>query len=321
MRKIEIIIPIDKIAEVTGLLNKLFYDYTVIEGKTEALLIIFTETGSSKIAIDELKRIGISTSYGRINIIPILGLIPRPSKRADKENKVQSISFEELFQLIEPATHSDFIYITFCIISSIIAALGLIYDNAAVIIGSMLLSPLMGPIIGTSFGTIINDRRMLKRSLLTETTGIILSISIGLILGFSSNIPSPEMIARTNPTLADFGLAIASGIAAGLCFITELSTALVGVAVAASLMPPITNVGLLLTMGHPEYALSSLILFLINFLCINFTCTITFFIAGIKSPVQSKRMEKLTARIFRKHLLIMFFAIILLVLVIVLAVI
>ncbi len=330
MRKIEIIIPKDKIAETSETLNKLFYEFTIIEGETEALLILFTDISGSKTAIEDLKRIGISTAYGRINLLPILGLIPdRPSK-IEKKPKVQSLSYEELHQIIEPTTHPDSLYLIFIVVSAVVAALGLIHDNVAVIIGSMVIAPLLGPIVGTSLGTVTSNRKILKRSLLTEFIGLTLAILIGVLLGFlfaqteqlqGSLTEEPflpaEIILRTKATLADFGLGIASGIAAGLCFVSGVATALVGVAVAASLMPPAANVGVLLALGEVGGAIGALWILLINLLCINFTCTITFFLAGVKSPVQSKRMEKLRARTALKDLLIVFFAMIILALAII----
>ena len=170
------------------------------------------------------------------------------------------------------------------------------YDYVHVIIGAMVISPLLGSIIGTSFGTVTNDRKMLQRSLFTEFIGIIIAVCIGLMLGFAEigvEIP-PNAIMRSfaDPTPADFGLAIASGVAASLCIVSGLATFLVGIAVATSILPPAANVGLLLTMSQPELALGSLIILLINLLCINFVCTITFFVAGVKSPVRSKRMKR-----------------------------
>ncbi|MHA1130816.1 MAG: TIGR00341 family protein [Candidatus Helarchaeota archaeon] len=312
MRKIEIIIPKDKVAETTEILTKLFYDFNIIEGEDEALLIIFSDISSSRTTLDDLKRIGISTTYGRITILPILGLIPPPLKKPEKPPRIQILSFEELMQIIEPQTHPDLLYITFCILSAIIAALGLIYNNVAVIVGSMVIAPLLGPIIGISL-TVVTDKKIIKRSLLTEFIGLSIAVIVGVVLGYvTSSILDPsqltasgslsEMFLRTRASPADFGLGIASGIAAGLCFITGIATALVGVAVAAPLMPPAANVGILLAMGEPSLALGSLIILLINLLCINFTCTITFYLAGIKSPVLSKRMEKLTARSVKRRL-------------------
>jgi uncharacterized hydrophobic protein (TIGR00341 family) len=312
MRKIEIIIPKEKVAETTETLTKLFYDFHIIEGEDEALLIIFTDISGSRATLDDLKKMGISTTYGRITMLPILGLIPPPLKKPEKKPRMQVLSFEELMQIIEPQTHPDLLYLTFCILSAIIAALGLIYNNVAVIVGSMVIAPLLGPIIGTSL-TVVTDKKIIKRSLLTELIGLTIAVVVGVALGFvTSSILDPaelttggslsEMFLRTRASPADFGLGIASGIAAGLCFITGIATALVGVAVAASLMPPAANVGILLAMGEPELALGSLTILLINLLCINFTCTITFYLAGIKAPVLSKRMEKLTARSVKRRL-------------------
>ncbi|MHA1264197.1 MAG: TIGR00341 family protein [Candidatus Helarchaeota archaeon] len=320
MRKIEILIPKDKVMETKETLDRLFYEYNIIEGENEALLIIFTDTSGSKKTIEEMKRIGISTTYGRINILPIAGLIPPYRPKAEKKPRIQSLSYEELYQIIEPTTHPDFLYVIFIVVSAIVAALGLIYNNVAVIIGSMVIAPLLGPIVGTSLGTITNDRNILKRSLLTEFIGLALAIVIGLLLGFLfTPTLTSEMNLRTNATLADFGLGIASGIAAGLCFVSGVATALVGVAVAASLMPPAANVGLLLSMAQFDGALGSLWILLINFACINFTCTITFFLSGVRSPVQSRRMERLAAKTTFKHLIYVLVAIALLAMAIVLA--
>jgi hypothetical protein len=179
MRKIEIIIPKDKITETTETLKKLFYEYSIIEGQTEALLIIVTEAGQSENVIDDLKQIGVSTAYGHINILPVLGLIPHTFKKTGQKSKIKALSFEELYQIIEPQTHSNLLYVIFGIISAIVAALGLMYDYIAVIIGAMVISPLLGPIIGTSFGTITNDRKMMQRSLFTEFIGIIIRVFRG----------------------------------------------------------------------------------------------------------------------------------------------
>ncbi|NVM27620.1 MAG: TIGR00341 family protein [Candidatus Helarchaeota archaeon] len=334
MRKIEIIIPKDKVDETKETLNRLFYEYNIIEGTDEALVIIFTDISGSKTTLEELKRIGISTTYGRINILPIAGLIPPLRGRAEQRPKIQSLSFEELYSIIEPQTHPDLLYIVFIIVSAIVAALGLIYNNVAVIVGSMVIAPLLGPIVGSSLGTVTSNRKILKRGLFTEFVGLTISIMVGLLLGFLFYYVGvlsngefekefggrlSEMFLRTNATLADFGLGIASGIAAGLCFVSGIATALVGVAVAASLMPPAANVGLLLSMGEFGLAVGSLWILLINLLCINFMCTITFFLSGIKSPVQSKRMEKLRARTARKDLLIVLAALIILAAAIILA--
>ena len=317
MRKIEILIPQDKIEETKETLNRLFYEYNIIEGTNEALIIIFTDISGSKTTIEELKRIGISTTYGRMNILPILGLIPPFRGKSEKKPKIQSLSYEELYQIIEPQTHPDLLYLVFIIVSAIVAALGLVYNNVAVIVGSMVIAPLLGPIVGTSLGTVTSDRKILQRSLLTEMVGLTIAIAVGMLLGFLFYYVKvitnaelalqfdgrlSEMFLRTKATLADFGLGIASGIAAGLCFISGVATALVGVAVAASLMPPAANVGLLLSMGEFNLALGSLWILLINLACINFTCTITFFLARVRSPVQSKRMERIAARTTLKHL-------------------
>ncbi len=158
-------------------------------------------------------------------------------------------------------------------LSAIIATLGLLANNVAIIIGAMIIAPLMGPIVGMAYSIAMGNRMLLRRSSLTILKGIILTILASWltasVIGLK-NVDS-EILSRTNPTLIDFGIAMAAG-AAGAFANTRrsISDAIPGVAIAVALVPPLSVIGIGLALGEQEIAVGSLLLFLTNLICIIF---------------------------------------------------
>jgi uncharacterized hydrophobic protein (TIGR00271 family) len=153
------------------------------------------------------------------------------------------------------------------ICSAVLASIGLDISSAAVIIGAMLISPLMGPILGTGMAIGISDRQMLQRSLreLGLATGLSLVASAFYFLISPLGEATPELIARTRPTLLDVGVALFGGVA-GIVAASrkQQSMALPGVAIATALMPPLCTAGFGLATGSPAFFLGAFYLFLIN---------------------------------------------------------
>lgn len=152
--------------------------------------------------------------------------------------------------------------------SIIIASVGLNVNSTAVIIGAMLISPLMGPIIGIGLGLGINDTSLIKKGL----KNLIIMVAISLLASFLYFLATPlklanptELLARTNPTIYDVMIALFGG-AAGILEISrkEKGTVLSGVAIATALMPPLCTAGYGLASGHMNYFLGAIMLFIIN---------------------------------------------------------
>lgn len=152
--------------------------------------------------------------------------------------------------------------------SIIIASVGLNVNSTAVIIGAMLISPLMGPIIGIGLGLGVNDTKLIKVGL----KNLIVMVSISLIASTLYFLLTPlklanptELLARTNPTIYDVIIALFGG-AAGLLEISrkDKGTVLSGVAIATALMPPLCTAGYGLASGTFKYFLGALMLFIIN---------------------------------------------------------
>ncbi|MFY8194499.1 MAG: DUF389 domain-containing protein, partial [Novosphingobium sp.] len=136
-------------------------------------------------------------------------------------------------------------YLFMIAMSAGIAVLGLLLSSPAVVIGAMLLSPLMGPIMALGFALAIGDWAWLKRSALTLLIGSVLAILLCSVLVFLSPIQTitSEIAARTRPNLFDLFVALFSALAGAYAMIRGKEGAIVGVAIATALMPPLAVVG------------------------------------------------------------------------------
>ncbi len=157
--------------------------------------------------------------------------------------------------------------------SAIIATLGLLANSVAIIIGAMIVAPLMGPIMGMGYSIASGNRKLLRRSSFTLIKGVILTIAVSWIVAFLIGLEATntEILARSNPTLIDFGIAMAAG-AAGAFANTRrsIATAMPGVAISVALVPPLSVVGIGLSLGDLILARGSLLLFVTNLVCIIF---------------------------------------------------
>lgn len=155
-----------------------------------------------------------------------------------------------------------------------IASIGLNVNSTAVIIGAMLVSPLMGPIVGIGFAAATNDFDNLKKFLRTLALATLASIATSFVYFSLSpiNEAQSELLARTSPTIYDALIAIFGG-ATGIIANTrkEKGTAIAGVAIATALMPPLCTAGYGLSQGNWSYFFGATYLYLINSIFIAIT--------------------------------------------------
>lgn len=167
-------------------------------------------------------------------------------------------------------------FLLLIILAAAIATLGLLQSSTAVVIGAMLVSPLMGPIMGIGFGLATIESNLIRRSLITLAAGMAVAILVAMLIIWLSPIKdvTPELRARTQPTLLDLGVAVVGGIAGVYAIMRKLSGVMVGVAIATALVPPLSTVAFGLVTGRMDFALGAALLFLTNTLAIAFAATI-----------------------------------------------
>ncbi len=163
----------------------------------------------------------------------------------------------------------------------VIASVGLNVNSSAVIIGAMLISPLMGPIVGAGFALAIFDFDLLKRSVKNLMIATIVSLVVATIYFFVSPFKDiqSELLARTSPNIYDVLIAFFGGLV-GVIALTrvEKGNPIPGVAIATALMPPLCTAGYGLAVGNLSYFFGAFYLYTIN--CF-FICIATFFIIKI----------------------------------------
>ncbi|PKP25663.1 MAG: hypothetical protein CVU03_07135 [Bacteroidetes bacterium HGW-Bacteroidetes-2] len=177
----------------------------------------------------------------------------------DTENTVEAIKKEISFK-----AHNAWILI----FSIFVASIGLNVSSAAVVIGAMLISPLMGPIVGIGMSVAINDVDTLRRSLINLGVMILLSVLTAYLYFLLSPLTklTPELEARTYPTILDVLVAIFGGLALIVAKTKKgtIASVIFGVAIATALMPPLCTAGYGLAVGNMEYFFGAFYLFTIN---------------------------------------------------------
>ncbi len=191
----------------------------------------------------------------------------------------------------------------------IIASVGLNVNSIPVIIGAMLISPVMGPILGFGLGLGTNDTELMKGSLKNFVVMVVISIIVASLYFLISplKLSNPtELLARTRPTIYDVLIALFGGVAGMLeNSRKERGTVLSGVAIATALMPPLCTVGYGIASLNPRYIFGALYLFLINGI---FIALATFFMAkflGFESVAIDEYHRRRNPRIVAAVLIIM----------------
>jgi len=183
-------------------------------------------------------------------------------------------------------------------LAAVIAGYGLLADSAAVVIGAMLVAMMLGPISGIALAFIDNRWILLQTALKTLALGVVMIFSIGVVLGLINfNMPlTSEILSRTQPTVIDLMIALAGGAAGAFASISpRLSVAVVGVAVATALVPPLVASGILLAHAELRHSANAFLLALTNMVAIQISSSLVLWIAGFRrgsnEQVQSNVLE------------------------------
>jgi uncharacterized hydrophobic protein (TIGR00271 family) len=170
-------------------------------------------------------------------------------------------------------------------LSTIIACYGLFANSPAVVIGAMVVAMLLGPISGVALGLNDSDRPLLRMALLTLTAGIAWILAIAVVVGLiHRDVPlTGEILSRTDPRLFDLIIALAGGAAGAVAVLSpRVGTAIVGVAVATALIPPLAAAGILLARADFTLAGGALLLALTNIVAIQLAFSAVFWISGYR---------------------------------------
>ena len=234
--------------------------------------------------LDSLQTLLGARTTARIIVLPVEISLPKPSENERRDEDAAISAREALYDGVEKNARLDLNFIVLVFLSTVVATIGLIENNVAVVIGAMVIAPLLGPNLAFGLATALGDVPLMRKSVATTVAGIGLAIamSVGIAMIWPFDISSPEIASRTNVGLDSVTLALASGAAAALSLTTGLSSVLVGVMVAVALLPPAVTLGLMLGYGDFNLAWGAGLLLAINLVCVNLACKLVFLIKGIR---------------------------------------
>ncbi|GEQ98025.1 hypothetical protein JCM17844_16620 [Iodidimonas gelatinilytica] len=256
------------------------------DGESEITMLVGQEKRQH--VLDQLQKAMEAKSGWRILVQPLEAAIPMPEEpERPEEERAQARrmqSREEIYNDITSGLSIDTNFLLMVALSSIVAAIGLLKDNVAVVIGAMVIAPLLGSNLALIFAATVGDRSLLAQAAKVAAIGAGLSIAIGVIIGLilPIDLGSRQLIDRTHVGADSIALALASGAAAALSVSTGLASALVGVMVAVALLPPAMAAGIMLGAGQPSLALSAGLLLLVNIVSVNLAGQLVFWISGLK---------------------------------------
>ncbi len=234
--------------------------------------------------LDSLQKILNSQPSARVAVLPVEIVLPTPTAQERKEEDAAIEAREALYEGVEKNARLDLNFTILVVLSTIVAAIGLIENNVAVVIGAMVIAPLLGPNLAFGLATALGDISLMQKSALTTSVGIVIAVtlSVGIGIFWPFDVSSPELVARTEVGLDSVALALASGAAAALSLTTGLSSVLVGVMVAVALLPPAVALGIMLGLGDVNLAFGAGLLLAINVVCVNLAIKVVFFFKGIR---------------------------------------
>ncbi len=299
LRLIELIIPDARRAQVREALDDVstLGVWSQPLDDDEVRLSVLVETTKSESVLDLLERRLAWTEGFRIVLLPVEGTLPRrPEPEGDAKAKdagdgkspgpslPQRISRTELLDDLATGVKTSKVYFAFVLLSTVVAAVGLIRSDTAIVIGAMVIAPLLTPNMALALATTLGDLSLARKALTTTSLGVLTAFVFSLLLGVLVPFdPAMEAIqSRTSVSLADIAVALAAGSAGALAFTSGVPAGLVGVMVAVALLPPLVVTGLLLGAGDYGTAVGALLLVTTNVVCVNLTGVLTFWVQGIR---------------------------------------
>ncbi|MCD1280382.1 TIGR00341 family protein [Psychrobacter sp. CCUG 69069] len=200
----------------------------------------------------------------------------------------QKVDYPEVRVKIEASALPSRMYFIMNTLSAIIASYGLVTNSAAVVIGAMLVAMMLGPITGVALAIIDHRMPLLRKSLITVVVGVSLVVLVGFVVGWlhKDQPLTAEILSRTQPTSMDLMIALAGGTAGAYAMVSpHLSVAVVGVAVATALVPPLAASGVLFANGEMQLGFGALLLAATNIIAIQFTNALVLWVLGFRRLV------------------------------------
>lgn len=254
-----------------------------------AVYSLLADSAHRQQLVDDLQNLAKMSSRFRINIFAVDTTIPTAGSIASVDTR------EELLVKMERGAQLDFNYLLLTFLSTLVAIIGLLQDNIAVVVGAMVIAPFLGPNLAFAFATSLGNQELMRKAFLTGTIGVGFAVLVSAAYGFfDDGTPvSQELMSRTSIGMDGVALAVASGVAGVLSLTSGLSMTLVGVMVAVAILPPAVTFGYMAGAGELKLAYGALLMVSVNIVCVNLSGLMVFLAKGIKPRLWfERRMAK-----------------------------
>lgn len=315
MKQVQITVPYEKTEAVFDFLLDSLNIKNVMKFNADNAIVLQFRIPDDSVneTIQGLKSRGVGVEYGFVDILDLKASLPRESEEKENDTKIQrdaTLAVEEIYENVKKQSSLSFDYIAFIVLAAVMAGLGLIQNNVTVIVASMLLSPLMGPMLAIAFGYVIKDDILFIKGTKNEAIGVGLSLLVGVIMAIVMPLIQPNMIStivadvgsggnivniteitrRAGFSPLDVGVAVFSGAAVAVSVTKGDMSTLVGVAISAALMPPAVSSSMMvvlgLMIGNPDVmnvGVGSFALLAMNIVLIVISAFVMFKVKGLTS--------------------------------------
>jgi len=301
VRLVQVTIPAGKRETVLGALDDEGVDYVVTEETSgrEYTDVVYVPlpTAAVEPVLARLREAGLDDQAYTV-VLDASTVVSRRFEalqdRYDEEEDSDRIAREELRSRAADLAPSRRTYVVMTVISAVIATAGLLLDSPAVVVGSMVIAPLIGPAMAASVGTVIDDQELFERGVVLQVWGMGIAVlsaaAFAALVRYAHLVPFappditaiPEVRERLAPDFLSLAVALGAGVAGALSLASGVSSAIVGVMIAVALIPPAATVGIGLAWGLPMVSLGSGVLALVNLLSINLAALTVLWYSGYR---------------------------------------
>ncbi len=258
------------------------------------LVRVLLDSGKLVKLLDELESLCEAEDGARVIVTTADAILPSPEEAdedeagsgdgdSDSKGDDDRLSRVELYDQLSADARLTGRYFWMVVLSSIVASVGLLRGNSAVIVGAMVIAPLLAPNMALALAATLADLRLAVSALRAGMAGVATAALLGFAAGWWMDVdPSlPEIASRTSIHELDVVLALAAGAAGALAMTSGVSGALVGVMVAVALLPPLMVASLLAGAGHWKPAAGAMLLYSTNIAAVNLAGITVFLCRGI----------------------------------------
>ena len=303
MQLVRVLVPDERRSDVAATLDERGFDHVVTAGggrfEGESVVEVPVSDEAVENVTDALAEAGVDLD--RYLVVEDLRRATTPRAESVREGyagRYDPPSRDELRSLVDSLNWDTYSFAALLSLSAVIAAIGMVLDSPVVVVGSAVIAPIINPILITGLGTVLGERWMVRKSLRLQALGLVVAAGSAFAVGASVealglvpatlDLPTIDLVkTRLAPSALAVLVGAVSGAAAAVSLTAEASLInIVGVMIAAALIPVAAATGIALAWGYPLIALGSALLVVTTVVAVDLAILATFSLLGYRPPAE-----------------------------------